>query len=69
MSHTGSVMLNVTLAWYKGVHIGETDGLARIDATSAHFEDSLVPEEENPSEEASNLHHLRSIKQGNAHKQ
>lgn len=37
VSHIGSAMLTVTVAWYKGVHIGETDGLARIDATFPHF--------------------------------
>lgn len=36
-----------------------------IDATFAHFEDSLVSEEENHGEEAGNLHPRRSIKLGN----
>lgn len=40
-------------------------GLATMDATFAHFGDSLDPEEENHGEKAANLHHLQFIKQGN----
>lgn len=38
--------------------LGETDGLARIDATFAHFENSLAPEEMNHGEEAGIIYDL-----------